>query len=416
MAFIKNKYFWIPAVLVILVFAFFVFGRSGLEPDKYYEVETSTFELALNTKGEIQGKNAVVIILPEVLRRRDLRIWGLVIKDLVTEGTMVKKGDWVATLDAATINQQIQSNRQDLDKRRAELNDAVIDSTIQLTDLREELDEFKYDLEYKKLELEQSKYESPAYQRKIQVEYNQTMRQMDKKRRDYEIKRLELKTKTKRIEDKYNEFAKRDELLKQGLMACRVTSPRDGMIMYAKFWGGRKLRIGDEVSLWNPAIATLPDMSVLVSETYVQEIDITKIALGDSVDIKIDALPNKTYTGTISKIANIGQELTGFDTKVFHVLIDIIGTNKELKPAMTTDNRIIVKSIADTIAIPRKCLHGTNGEKFVYLKKDGKLWKKRVETGLENETQILIKSGLTRNDKIFTDNPPDKENITFLES
>ncbi len=416
MAFIKNKYFWIPAVLIILVSSFFVFGRSGLKSDKYYEVESGPFELSLNIKGEIQGKNAVVINLPDVLRRRDLRIYSLMLKDLVTEGTMVKKGDWVATLDAATINQQLQSNRQELDRRRAELNDAVIDSTIQLTKLREELDEFKYDLAYKKLELEQSKYESPAYQRKIQVEYNQTIRQMDKKRRDYEIKRLELKTKTKRIEDKYNEYTKRDELLKQGLMACRVTSPRDGMIMYAKLWGGRKLRIGDEVSLFSPAIATLPDMSVLVSETYIQEIDITKIALGDSVDINIDALPNKTFTGTISKIANIGQEFPGFDTKVFHVLIDINGSNKELKPAMTTDNHIILKDIEDTIKIPRQCLHGTNGEKFVYLKKDGKLWKKRVETGLENETEILIKSGLKRKDKIFTENPPENEEIPFLEN
>ncbi len=416
MAFIKNKYFWIPAFLIILTVAFIVFERSGLESDKYYEVESGPFELTLNTKGEIQGKNAVVINMPDVLRRRDLRIYGLLLKDLVTEGTMVEKGDWVATLDAATINQQIQSNRQELERRKAELNDAVIDSTIQLTKLREELDEFNYDLEYKKLELDQSKYESPAYQRKIQVEYNQTIRQMDKKRRDYEIKRLELKTKTKRIEDKYNEYVNRDELLKQGLMACRVKSPRDGMIMYAKLWGGRKLRIGDEVSIFNPAIATLPDMSVLVSETYVQEIDITKISLGDSVEIKIDALPDKSYTGTISKIANIGQEIPGFDSKVFHVLIDIKGNYKELKPSMTTDNRIVLQNVEDTIKIPRKCLFGANGEKYVFLRKDGKIWKKKVKTGLENETEIIIESGLNLKDKIYSGVPPDSEDIPFIES
>lgn len=415
MAFIKNKYFWIPAIILLLVAAFIIVGRAGLSSEKIHVVEAGPFELSLNTKGEIQGKNAVVISLPDELKRRDLRIWSLKIKDLVAEGTIVKKGDWVATLDAAMITQQMQNNSQDLAKRKAELNDAKIDSTIQLTKLREELEEFTYDLEYKKLELEQAKFESPAYQRKKQVEFNKTLRMMDKKRRDYEIKRLDLKMKTKRIEDKHDYYAKRDELLKKAMMACRVKAPKNGMVMYAKLWGGRKLRVGDEVSMWNPAIATLPDMSVLVSETYVQEIDITKIGVGDSVQIKIDALPNKKYSGIISKIANIGQELTGFDTKVFRVLIDLNENGKELKPAMTTDNRVILQNLDEVIKIPRQCIFGTNGGAYVFLKKNGKTWKKKVETGLENETDVIIKTGLDINDKIFTSSPPTPNEIPFYE-
>jgi hypothetical protein len=199
-------------------------------------------------------------------------------------------------------------------------------------------------------------------------------------------------------------------------MACRVKAPKDGMVMYAKLWGGRKLRIGDEVSMYNSTIATLPDMSVLVSETYVQEIDITKINLGDSVEIKIDALPDKTYSGNISKIANMGQELPGFDTKVFHVLIDINEKDKELKPSMTTDNRIILKNVDDVIKIPRELVYGSNGESFVFMKKEGKIWKKKVITGMENEEEIVIQSGLSRKDKIYTTVPDDSKNIPFYES
>lgn len=416
MSLLKNKYIWIPPIVILLGVVIAVFGRTGLGSSDVYTVKSGSFESSLNTKGEIQGKNAVVINLPDELKRRDLRIWGLKIKDLVTEGTIVKEGEWVATLDAGAIQQQMQSNNQELTKRRAELNDAKIDSTIQLTKLREELEEFNYDLEYKKLELEQAQFESPAYQRKKQVEYNKTLRQMDKKRRDLEIKRLDLKTKTKRIEDRYNHYAKRDELLKKAVRACRVKAPKEGMVMYAKLWGGRKIRIGDEVSMWNPAIATLPDMSVLVSETYVKEIDITKIALGDSVDITIDALPNKNYSGTISKIANVGQELPGFDTKAFHVLIDLNENGKELKPAMTTDNRIILENHEEVIKVPRKSIFGSNGESFVFQKIDGKIWKKKVETGSENDQEIIIQSGLSVKDKILTTLPAEADNIPFYES
>ena len=415
MAFIKKRYIWI-LIVAIIGFVLLVFGGKSLISEKLHTVQSGAFELTLNIKGEVRGKNAVVISLPDELKRRDINIWQIKIKDLVDEGAIVKKGEWIATLDAAEINNQMQSNRQELTKYTAELNDAKIDSAIQLTKLREELEEFNYDLEYKQLELEQSKYESPAFQRKKNVEYKKTIRQMEKKRRDYELNRLKLKVKTKRTEDKYNEYSLRDSLLKNALRACSVKAPKDGMVMYAKLWGGRKLRVGDQINRWMPTIATLPDMSVLVSETYVQEIDIMKIAVGDSVGIYIDALPDKMYSGIISKIANIGQELPGFDTKVFKVLIDMNENGKEIKPSMTTDNRIVLTSLDDAIKIPRNCLFSDNGDNFVYLKSGGKIWKKRVVSGPDNSEEVVIKSGLNVMDKIYFKAPENIEEILFSEN
>jgi len=411
---IKKSIVWIIVVIIILTGVTAVIAGLNISSSEVHVVKKGPFELSINVKGEIQGKDAVVINLPDDLRLRDLRIYSLKLKDIVQEGTLVKKGEWVATLDAATINQQLQNNNEDLVKRRAELNDAKIDSTIELTKLREELEEFKYDLEYKELELEQSKYESPAYQRKKKMEYNKTVRQMEKKRRDYELKRLELKIKTQRIADRYDHFATRDSLMKKALIACRVTAPKDGMVMYAKLWGGRKIRVGDEISFFNPVIATLPDMSVLVSETYVKEIDITKIHKGDPVEITIDALPGKTYEGSISKIANIGQELPGFDTKVFKVLIDLKEKGKEIKPAMTTDNRILLNNLQEAVKIPREAIYADSGKTFVYFRKEGKTWKKEIEPGVENEEEVVIASGLSEKDKILVAEPEDAAEIPFL--
>jgi len=415
MAFIKKRYIWILIVVVIGLVALLYEGKN-LVAEKTCTVQSGFFELALNIKGEVQGKNAVVISLPDAIKRRNLRIYQIVIKDMVPEGKVVKKGDWIATLDAADINQKIQNNQQELTRHLAEFNDAKIDSAIKLTKLREELNEFTYDLEYKKIELEQAKYESPAFQRKKQVEYNRTIRQMEKKRRNYELTRLKLKVQIKRSENYYRRDFEKDSLLNVAARACRVRAPQDGMVMYAKLWGGRKLRVGDQVSRWNPTIATLPDMSVLVSETYVQEIDITKIAVGDSVEINIDALPNKKYSGVISKIANIGQELPGFDTKVFKVIIEMNEHGEEIKPAMTTDNKIILTTLEDAVKIPRNCLFSNNGDTFVYIKKKGKVWKKRVKRGLENDTEIVITSGLNVGDIILTSAPENNEEVQFINS
>jgi HlyD family secretion protein len=410
---LKRKHLiLIIAAIVLTVVAAAITLSSG-PGENLHKVKSGPFELSLEVKGEVQGKNAIVISLPDELKHNDLRIYQLKIKDMVEEGTAVKTGDWVATLDAAQITQQIQNNQQDLDRRRAELNDAKIDSSIQLTALREELGEFKYDLEYKELELEQSQYESPAYQRKKQMEYDQTVRQMEKKRRDYLLKQLELKMKTSRIEDRYDYHYKRDSLLKRAMGAARVTAPKDGMVMYAKLWNGRKLRVGDDISIWMPTIATLPDLSQPVSEAYIPEIDITKIALGDSVDITIDALPGDKFKGVVSNIANVGQELSGFDMKVFKIMIDLQVEGKPIKPAMTSSNKIILAKLPDVVKIPRNCLFRQNGDSFVYLNDGGQIWKKSVIPGLENEEEVVIESGLSPGDLILTSQPEETETIAF---
>ncbi len=411
---LKKKNIFIIGLPVTVILAVAIWGGTKIIDSKLYTLEKTTFESIISAKGEIQGKNSVSIDLPESFRNRELYIYDIKIKALVAEGTVVKKGDWIADMDVASIMEQIQRNNEDLERHRAELNDARIDTAIQLSRLREEIKEFNYDLDYKTLELEQAKFESPAYQRKTQVAYNKTIRMMDKKRRDYELRVIDLKRRINRTESYYMYYYRRDSLLKQAVLAARIVAPQNGLVMYAKSRNGRKMAVGDEVNPWNPKIASLPDMSVVISETYVEEIDITKIKTGNRVNITIDAMPENNFTGFVSEIANIGQELTGFDSKVFQVTIQLDQTIHDLKPAMTSNNNIVINSFPDVLTIPRQCLYSENGFDFVYLKKSGKIWKQKVKTGLENDKVIIIESGLNVDDKILYSPPEEGELIAFL--
>ncbi len=393
------------AVVVIAVIIVAVIVSAPGE--NLHKVRKGNFTLAIEVKGEIQGKNAIVISLPDELAHRDLPVRQFKIKEMVEEGTVVQPGDWVATLDAAEISQQIERNSQDLERVTAELNDAKIDSSITLTSLRKELSEFVFDLEYKEIELEQAQFESPAYQRRKRVEYDQTVRMIEKKHRDYELRRLGQRRRISWITKRHNVFFRRDSLLKIALNAVEVTAPKEGTVMYARLWNGRKLRTGDNVSMWMPTIATLPDLSTPVSEAYIPEIDITKISPGDSAEITIDALPKDKFKGVVSEIANIGQELAGFDMKVFRITIDFKTDGKEIKPSMTSNNKIIVSKYPDVVKIPRNFLQKQGGESYVYLKESGKTWRKRVTPGLENEEEVIIESGLSPGDRIFA-SPPQK--------
>jgi multidrug efflux pump subunit AcrA (membrane-fusion protein) len=398
---------------VLLVAAFLYLSRKKIIGTSDYTVKRTDFEYLIETKGEIQGKNNSVILLPEAFKKRDLWVNEFKIKDLVKEGTIVKTGDWVATLDMVEINRQIEENKDELARRKAELKDAAIDSAISLTSLREDIKETKFQLEYKAYELEQAKFESPAYQRKKNVEYDKSVRLLEKKRRDYELRKLELKTRMKRVEDRYLFLNYRDSILSLANEASKITSPKNGMIMYARMHGYRKIRVGDQISPWEPVIATIPDVAELISETFIEEIHITKVSIGDSVKITIDALPKKSYTGMVTQIANIGQEISGYESKVFKIVVSVNEHDSKLKPGMTSNNSISINKVFDVLTIPRECLFSDNGTKFVYLKKSGKIWKRKVITGAENDRVIIIKEGIAVKDKILTEPPNNSGSLVF---
>lgn len=397
-------------VLVLIIAAMYFLGiksSSGV-----YKVKRENFEALISCKGEIQSEKAVLINIPDIFGDRTLEIYDTQIKDLIPEGSIIKKGDYVALLDQGRIKQLKQNNEEAIKKLLFNINDAKIDSAVELVALRDGIEQFGFDLQYKKVELEQSVYESPAFQRKAQMAYERALRQLEFKKRAYQMTQKALKTHVSRDEVWLDKLTVKDKKYELAFEQARIVAPQDGMLIYGRTFGrggSRKLTIGSNVSMQNPVIATLPDLSVLVSETYVEEIYIAKIKVGDSTRVYIDALKNQEKIGAISNISNVGQEMTGFDSKVFKVNIRISSDNNRIKPAMTTNNEIIISREQNVLVIPRSALFTEEGKQFVYLRELGKVSIRDVECGSQSDKFVVIKKGLKAGDKILLDKPVNGE-------
>ena len=110
----KKKRIIIIASAVLVLLLLMLFGRDTLTGNKTYTVKKGNFASVITAKGEIQGKSAVYITFPDELKHRDLRVHEFQIKDIIEEGKLVKKGDWIATLDINNLNQQIQNNNDEM--------------------------------------------------------------------------------------------------------------------------------------------------------------------------------------------------------------------------------------------------------------------------------------------------------------
>ncbi|MBN2666584.1 MAG: HlyD family efflux transporter periplasmic adaptor subunit, partial [Bacteroidales bacterium] len=168
-----------------------------------------------------------------------------------------------------------------------------------------------------------------------------------------------------------------------------------------------KRKVGSSISPWDNVVATLPDMSTMISKTYVNEIDVSKVAVGQKVNILVDAFPEKSYTGSVISVANIGEQLPNADAKVFEVVIKLEDSDPILRPSMTTGNQIVTMTIDNVTFIPIESVQlGADSIPFVYTKKG---IKQIIVTGEANENHVIVEQGLEPGTQIYLSTPEKPE-------
>jgi hypothetical protein len=182
-----------------------------------------------------------------------------------------------------------------------------------------------------------------------------------------------------------------------------INAPQDGMIVYKRDRLGNKIKTGTILNPFDPVVATLPDLTSILSKVYVSEIDINKIKPGLPVRITVDAYQGRTYTGYISSIANIGEQLPNSDSKVFEVLASFKDLDPMLRPTMTTNNKVIIKTFDNILYIPLESLHAdADNIPFVYTRDKTK---QVVIPGEANDKFVIIEKGLAEGTPVFLNIP-----------
>jgi len=185
------------------------------------------------------------------------------------------------------------------------------------------------------------------------------------------------------------------------------------MVIYVKEWNGRKRTVGSQVNAWEPGVATLPDLTQMESVTYVNEIDVRKLAVGQPVTLTLDADPTKRLTGTVASVANVGEQRPNADAKVFEVKVTVQASDTTLRPGMTTGNAIETLKLNVALFVPLEALSSAGGVPFVYRQDGGRIVKQEVITGPMNEDEVVIVRGLEENDRVLLTPPPDHDRIAL---
>lgn len=407
----KKKYS-LGILVVLILFLLYTSTSSSVASNvPLFHVKKDIFLISITENGEIKAKNSISISAPRV--RSSLKL-----VELVPEGNYVKPGEVIAKFDPTEALVKLKDAEAQLEISRSNKAKLVANHQSEMAQMDSDLKSAELSFELSKLNLDQMKFEAEAKRREAELQHKKNELNFEKTKQNFESKKIIQKSEMENMNVEIRQKISELEKAQRDLDALTLISSAEGLVVYGINWSnqGQKFQIGDQP--WpGQVIVTLPDLSKMESHTYVNEVDISKVKVGQQVEVKLDAFQDSTFIGKVSNVARLGKQKDNQSTiKVFDVYVEIDGVSEILKPGMTTSNKIIIDKIEEQLFIPHEALFEGNNE-FIVYKKDGSDFDEiDVTIGIKSDDFVIIKSGLEESDIVALRNPnKDIQNQDLIE-
>jgi multidrug efflux pump subunit AcrA (membrane-fusion protein) len=129
-----------------------------------------------------------------------------------------------------------------------------------------------------------------------------------------------------------------------------IKAPMSGIVINLEIEEGEIVTSGRSAFSQSPPLMQIVDLSQMVVETSINEVDMEKLELGQKAEIRIRAYPDKVYEGEVREISPSGQPRDNII--YFEIVVAVLGSPKELRPGMTADVDIIVLEHKNTLILP----------------------------------------------------------------
>ncbi len=315
-----------------------------------------------------QAENEITLAREELQRAQDRLDWS---RQLAEEGYITRT--------------DLQAD--ELAFKRAELAVALAQSKLNLLTQythQRDLAQLESDVEQARMALDRVKRKAAADL--VQAEAELTAKQSELTRQQDKLKKLD-----------------------EQIALCTIRAPVAGMVVYATSgqggWRGNAepLEAGQQVTERQELIH-LPTTASMMVETKIHESSLQKVRLGLPVRVAVDALPNQTFWGRVTKIAPMPDATSAWmnpDLKVYPTEIQLDGDGSALRPGMSCRATIVVQQHNDALSVPVQAVTRINGQPVVYTPSPAGPQARPVTIGLDNNRMVHILDGVQAGEPVL---------------
>jgi HlyD family secretion protein len=160
---------------------------------------------------------------------------------------------------------------------------------------------------------------------------------------------------------------------------------------------------GDQVSPGMTAFR-LDDLSRLLVDVSVSEVDINRIVVGQDVVLTFDAIPGMEYHGKVSEVAPVGISVQGVVD--FTVTVELMDADSAVKTGMTAAVNMVVNQLSDVLLVPNRAVRVVDGQRVVYILKNGQPETVKITLGASSATVSEVVGGDLQEGDLIVLNPP----------
>ena len=421
-------------------------GNSQQIEPIYEEAKVAEFRLEIVEPGEVESAENVEIKSKVKSRGSG----GVSILEIIPEGTLVKKGDFLVRLDDAGLQKELLRQRISVHQANANLVKAQADVEAAKLALQEYLSgtfrqneeqlesaEFVAKENFRRAEeylAYSQKLAAKGYVSEAQLEADQFAVEKAAKELDLAQTRLEvLRTHTQkakvndlnasiltteaRLESARNSYElelTQEREIEDQIVNCTILSPADGEVTYANENNkGVVIAEGEEVRE-NQTIIRLPDSSRLLVQAKINESRVEQVKTGMKCRITIDAIRDVELEGSVQSVSD--YPWPAFDRYRAHIKeygtkILINDAPKGLRTGMTAKVTILSDLIEDALQIPLPAVFRKKGQAYCLVAgEDEELELREIELGPNNMSHAVVRSGLQEGESVVINPDPFREN------
>lgn len=250
-------------------------------------------------------------------------------------------------------------------------------------------------------------YEKPKNEKQRQSAYERAVEELDRTKQRAKNRLAKAEAVVQQKQQLLERHNKRLAKLRDQLAKCKIHAPVDGIVQYpTNGWYFRSeggLAPGERV-MEGQTLLVLPDTSQLMVEVRVHEADRHLIHEGMPCVIRVPAVPGKTFTGKIAKIATFADTANRWlnpELKEHTTDILLDPTDAPLSPGDSAEVEILVDTVEGALAVPVQAVYTRGRRSFVFVERDGDAEPVEVRLGRSNATLVEVLEGLEAGQRVL---------------
>ncbi|MBI2421733.1 MAG: efflux RND transporter periplasmic adaptor subunit [Candidatus Hydrogenedentes bacterium] len=214
-------------------------------------------------------------------------------------------------------------------------------------------------------------------------------------------------------EAEFNQQTSKFAKLKDQITKTKIYSPSDSRVIYASSgrgnWRGNDEPLDEGQTVRErQELIHLPTADAFKASVEVHESNLNKLSVGQRVEVTVDALPGRKYSGVIDSIAPMPDAQSVWlnpDLKVYKTEIFLDGETTGLRSGMSCRAQVLVESYDDALYVPIQAVTRVVQQPVVFKLAGGKATPYAVNIGLDNNSMIHIKNGVEEGEVVLLDPP-----------